>query len=293
MPTVTATSTAQQHQVLDPCLLGRPVHLLPQFAAQLADDLASAMRVAGARRYWDAFELIGAEFVRTPGPGQAGRWLGFAGGAGAMAFSLGRAGLLSILNYRYGRRGQAPEPAPDPATVKVTATEERLAVVLGQQVCGVLSQRVAANLARAGQGAAAVKAAAPVQPRPAVAPAPGSWTVGVTLRDIHSGEPLTYWITLDQALMAAVLQGLAPERMHESAKRGAGVPLGSTLQVRLDGRLVSKEITLETLFALKLGDIIPVSLGRAQVLLDESPLFTAAVSENNGTLCLTSFEDLD
>ncbi|NML63331.1 hypothetical protein HHL21_20010 [Massilia sp. RP-1-19] len=293
MPTVTSTNSAQQHQVLDPCLLGRPVHLLPQFAAQLTDDLAAAMRVAGARRYWEAFELLAVDFVRTPEPGQAGRWLGFAGSAGAMAFSIGRAGLLSILNYRYGRRGQAPGPAPDPATVKVTATEERLAVVLGQQVCVVLAQRVAANLARAGQGAAAIAAAAPIQPRPALAPVAGSWTVGVTLRDIHSGEPLTYWITLDQALMAAVLQGLAPERLRERATRQSGVPLGSTLQVRLDGRLVSKEITLETLFALKLGDIIPVSLGRAQVLLDESPLFSAAVSEHNGTLCLTSFEDTE
>lgn len=293
MPTVTSSNAAQQHQVLDPCLLGRPVHLLPQFAAQLTDDLAAAMRVAGARRYWEAFELLAVDFVRTPEPGQAGRWLGFAGGAGAMAFSIGRAGLLSILNYRYGRRGQAPGPAPDPATVKVTATEERLAVVLGQQVCGVLAQRVAANLARAGQGAAAIAAAAPIQPRPALAPLAGSWTVGVTLRDIHSGDPLTYWITLDQPLMAAVLQGLAPERLRERATRGAGVPLGSTLQVRLDGRLVSKEITLETLFALKLGDIIPVSMGRAQVLLDESPLFSAAVSEHNGTLCLTSFEDTE
>lgn len=293
MPTVTSSSAAQQHQVLDPCLLGRPVHLLPQFAAQLTDDFAAAMRVAGARRYWEAFELLAVDFVRTPEPGQAGRWLGFAGNAGAMAFSIGRGGLLAILNYRYGRRGQAPAPAPDPATVKVTATEERLAVVLGQQMCSALAQRVAANLARAGQGAAAIAAAAPVQPRPAIAPAPGSWTLGVTLRDIHSGDPLTYWITLDQILMAAVLQGLVPERLRERATHGAAVPLGSTLQVRLDGRLVSKEITLETLFALKLGDIIPVSLGRAQVLLDESPLFTAAVSEHNGTLCLTSFEDTD
>lgn len=293
MPTVTSSPAAQQHQVLDPCLLGRPVHLLPQFAAQLTDDLAAAMRVAGARRYWEAFQMLAVDFVRTPEPGQAGRWLGFSGGAGAMAFSIRRGGLLAILNYRYGRRGQAPTPAPDPATVKVTATEERLAVVLGQQVCGALAQRVAANLARAGHGAAAIAAAAPILPRPALAPAPGSWTVGVTLRDIHSGDPLTYWITLDQTVMAAVLQGLAQERVRERVPRGPGVPLGSTLQVRLDGRLVSKEITLETLFSLKLGDIIPVSLGRAQVLLDESPLFTAAVSENNGTLCLTSFEDTD
>ncbi|HEY0488499.1 MAG TPA: hypothetical protein VGD30_03215 [Telluria sp.] len=292
MPIATSHSAAQPHQVLDPCLLGRPVHLLPQFAAQLTDDLAVAMRVPGARRYWEAFELLSVEFVRAPEPGLAGRWLGFACGPGALAFSIGRGDLLSILNYRYGRRGQAPAPAPDPATVKVTATEERLAVVLGQQICAVMAQRVAANLAQAGiepDGAAA----APPLPRPALAPAPGSWTLAVTVRDIHTAGLVIYWASLDQPLMAAVLQGLVPERLRERASRGAGVPLASTLQVRLDGRLVSKEITLETLFAMKLGDIIPVSLGRAQVLLDESPLFTAAVSEHNGTLCLTSFEDTE
>ena len=73
----------------------------------------------------------------------------------------------------------------------------------------------------------------------------------------------------------------------------ASVALGTALHVTLDGRLVSKEITLEALFALKLGDIIPVTVGRADVLLAESRLFTAAVTEHNGTLCLTSFEDSD
>jgi len=38
----TTKQTAQpQYQVLDPSLLGRPVHLLPIFAAQLRDDLAA------------------------------------------------------------------------------------------------------------------------------------------------------------------------------------------------------------------------------------------------------------
>jgi flagellar motor switch protein FliM len=34
MPNATLDTSAQ-HQVLDPSLLGRPVHLLPQFAARL------------------------------------------------------------------------------------------------------------------------------------------------------------------------------------------------------------------------------------------------------------------
>jgi flagellar motor switch protein FliM len=69
--------------------------------------------------------------------------------------------------------------------------------------------------------------------------------------------------------------------------------LSSGLFVKLDGRLVSKETTLGALFELKVGDVIPVSVGRADVLLDESRLFTAAVAEHKGKLCLTSFEDAE
>jgi flagellar motor switch protein FliM len=57
--------------------------------------------------------------------------------------------------------------------------------------------------------------------------------------------------------------------------------------------LVSKEIPLAALFALKVGDVIPVSVGRADVLLDESRLFTATVAEHKAKLCLTSFEDAE
>ena len=52
-------------------------------------------------------------------------------------------------------------------------------------------------------------------------------------------------------------------------------------------------MTLEALFGLKLGDVIPVTVGRADVLLDEARLFTAAVAEHKGKLCLTSFEDAE
>ena len=44
---------------------------------------------------------------------------------------------------------------------------------------------------------------------------------------------------------------------------------------------------------LQVGDVIPISLSRADVLLEESRLFTAAVTEHKGKLCLTSFEDAE
>lgn len=288
MPIATPPDHPLPHQVLDPCLLGRPVHLLPQFAARLGDDLAAAMRLPAARRYWDGFQLESVEFVRAAEPGAgAGRWLNFACGPGTIAFSLERKVLLGVLNSRYGRRGAAPAAEPDPATVRVTATEERLAVVLGQQLAAVVAARVAANLAGAAAAATLLKAL------PGRAPAKGSWTVGVVLRALHSGQCGQYWLALDQGMMAAILQGLLPEREQERTARQSIAPLASSLQVRLDGRLVSQQITLETLFELKVGDIIPVSLGRAEVLLEESRLFAAAVSEHKGKLCLTSFEDAE
>jgi flagellar motor switch protein FliM len=40
------------------------------------------------------------------------------------------------------------------------------------------------------------------------------------------------------------------------------------------GRLASKEVTLGSLYDLQVGDVIPISLARADVLLEDSRLFT-------------------
>ncbi|MDM5178450.1 hypothetical protein PO883_14720 [Massilia sp. DJPM01] len=290
---INKTNLPATPQVLDPRLLGRPVHLLPHFAAQFAEDLAAALRQPALRRYWDGFQLAASGFVGPPDPSQSGRWLGFSGGAGGIAFALERSLLLSVLNQRYGRRGAAPAPSVDPATVRVTATEERLAIVLGQQLASVLSKRVDANLARAHNELNAASTELVPGSVPPAPPSADGWTLGITLRQAQSGECGQLWLALDQDMVARVLLGLAPERAREHAPPRASVALGTALQVTLEGRLVSKEITLEALFALKLGDIIPVTVGRADVLLAESRLFTAAVTEHNGTLCLTSFEDSD
>lgn len=292
MTMINKTNLPTSPQVLDPTLLGRPVHLLPQFAAQFAEDAAAALRQPAVRRYWEGFQLQTAGFVSAPDSAHSGRWLGFEGPGGHLAFALERSLLLAVLNQRYGRRGAAPAPAVDPATVRVTATEERLAVVLGQQLASVLARRVDANLARAHNEAAAAPAELAPSRVPPAPPAPGGWTLGITLRQSQGGECGQLWLALDQDMMARVLQGITPERARERAPQ-ASVALGTALQVTLDGRLVSKEITLEALFSLKLGDIIPVTVGRADVLLAESRLFTAVVTEHNGTLCLTSFEDSD
>jgi flagellar motor switch protein FliM len=276
--------------MLDPCLLGRPVHLLPQFARRLGEDLSGAIAAPVARRYWGPFQLDAIEFARAPQQGAA-RWLGLATEYGVVAVAFERELLLGLLDCRYGRRGATPLAARDPAAERVTATEERLAVTLTEQLADVLAARIGANLNAAGLAAAA--AAGLAAPSPVSAPAKTTWTIQVRLREPQSGSSGQLWMALDGALMADILRGIQPEKTRGHAVQPIGEPLATRLQVKLDGRLVSKEITLAHLFDLQVGDVIPVAVGRAEVMLDDSRLFTAAVAEHKGKLCLTSFEDAE
>jgi flagellar motor switch protein FliM len=278
------------YQVLDPCLLGRPVHLLHIFAAQLRDDLAQAMRLNMNRRYWGPFQVEDVVFSRLEGHEPRTRWLSFAAPAGSIAFSLERKVLLSVLNFRYGRNKNEAAAPVDESTVRVTATEERLAVVLGQQLAGTLAGRIELNLPVPDK--AALPASDEFKPATGNHPPKGTWIITVTVAEADSGATGRFWFALDKSLMASVLRGLLPERDQAKKTKSAG-PLAQRLQVGLQGRLVSKEVALGSLFDLQVGDIIPISLHRADVLLDDSRLFTAAVTEHKGKLCLTSFEDVE
>lgn len=287
----TKTDQTLRHQVLDSCLLGRPVHLLHVFGAQLRDDLASGLRLPMSRRYWGNFQIDDVSLSRVDNEDNSNRWLAFASPAGQAGFSLDRQILLHVLNYRYGRAG-TKSVAADPATVRVTATEERLSVVLGQQLIASLFARIHHNLQAVGK-ASSIDPAAVLAVQPGVRPARGSWIVTISLSDVEAGLAGQIWFSLDKPLMADVLRGLLPERAQAKKALRSVRPLASRLQVTLEGRLVSKQVQLGALFDLRVGDVIPVSLSRTDVMLDDSRLFTAAVSEHKGKLCLTSFEDVE
>lgn len=297
----------RDHQVLDPCLLGRPVHLLPAFAAGLAEAIGAEMASPGGRRHWGTYRLEHLAFERAPE--QAGlRWLGVSGPYGVASIAFERTLLLGLLEGRYASRQPTTSAAvqQNPALERVTATEERLAVTLAQQLASQLDARVADGLARLDDAPALVKAGTGAAIVPAGAPGKTGWVLRAVLRAQYgrreTDEPTQaapegqIWIGLDHALMACVLQGIKADRGAVRAAGGArmpGEPLATRLEVKLDGCLVSKEITLATLFGLQVGDVIPVALGRADVVLDNSRLFTAAVAEHKGKLCLTSFEDAE
>lgn len=283
------------YQVLDPSLLGRPVHLLPKFARRFADALATTMAGPGGRRYWGNWRLANLAFERAPDE-EGLRWLAVAGPLGTAAVAFERSLLLELLEGRYGRKGKPGSAAPsaprDPSLERVTATEERLAATLTAQLAEQLHARVADGLAAVGVDVPGADAAVVEAPVPASAPGKAGWVIRITL-SAQDEQQSHCWIGLDQELMSHVLQGLKEERSSVRTARAGNDGLSSGLFVKLDGRLVSKETTLGALFELKVGDIIPVSVGRADVLLDESRLFTATVAEHKGKLCLTSFEDAE
>ncbi len=284
----------ENYQVLDPSLLGRPVHLLPKFARRFADALGTAMAGPGGRRYWGAWRLADLAFERAPDDDGL-RWLAVAGPLGTAAVAFERSLLLGLLEGRYGRKNASPSAPRDPSLERVTATEERLAATLTAQLAEQLHARVADGLAAVGVDVPGADAAVVEAPSPASAPGKAGWVIRISLcASGAQGEQRSHcWIGLDQELMAYVLQGLKEERSSVRTARTGNDGLSSGLFVKLEGRLASKETTLGALFELKVGDIIPVSVGRADVLLDESRLFTAAVAEHKGKLCLTSFEDAE
>ena len=75
---INSPDRSRDYQVIDPALLGRPVHLLPTFPARLFESLGEAMASPAGRRYWGAYRLTELKFERAPE--QAGlRWQGVAG----------------------------------------------------------------------------------------------------------------------------------------------------------------------------------------------------------------------
>ncbi len=278
----------REHDVLDPCTLGRPIHLLHAFTAQWKEDMAEFFVRDMNRRYRASFD-VGAVTLYRAGPIDvaATRWQVHADSLGRIGCAIERRLLLCILAYRYG------DPALHTAGEHVpeTATEERLAATLAARLVGLLAQRIDALDPAGEAGAAEPRHFAPV---PTPRSAAGTWMLRVELRETALALDGVVWFTLDEAWMGLLLRHIAPQR--ESRPREAApalAPLPARLQLALVARLLEKQLTLGELLDLEVGDVIPIRLGAADVLIDDSRIYTAAVAEHGGKLCLTSFESVD
>jgi flagellar motor switch protein FliM len=285
MSTIKQTTASSPYQVLDPCLLGRPVHLLHTFTAHLRDDLSEFFLYVN-RRYKASFEVGEVVLARMDKSESAERWTTYSAARGNIACSIERNVLLTVLEYRYGRQHGAIQAALPAGPARITTTEERLGVSLGMQLVKVLAARIDAwdRAAEVPHDFTAVSASPPRK---------GSWIVSVALQDKATGVEGSLWFSIDNAWMTQLLRGLASARDTLYKPLANPQPLSARLQVTLTGHLMSKEILLGELLDVRVGDVIPIKLSRTDVLLDESRLFTAAVAEHHGKLCLTSFEDVE
>jgi flagellar motor switch protein FliM len=223
-------------------------------------------------------------------PVHAHRWLSFSSKVGSIAFSADRNVLLCILAYRYGvPPGEMQVPAGlNEWNERETATEQRLAAKLGRQLVSA--------------AAAAIDAlqpdvtAAPVgefTPSPS-APAEGAWTLHVAIAERAHGLAGTLRFRFDEQWIARLMRRLAPKReRRQGVHRPHAQPLPARLQLALNARLIEKQIDLGTLLDLRVGDIIPVTVASADVLIGDSHLFTASIAEFKGKLCLTRFDDVE
>lgn len=276
---------------LDPCTLGRPVHLLGRFTNALHDEVTECLRVQFNRPYRAAFEAGPVTMARQAAPGPQWRWLRVGHADGPLGFAIDRRLLLCILGYRYGTTTLAAESGEEPET----ATEERLAALLGRYFADLLAKSVVAL-------SPALVSGSDDTPAPhdnagevaAMAPPQQAWTVRIPLREATCSLEGDVLLTLDDAWMARILHRLAPAKPARPRATGrAGQPFPARLHITLVARLMEKELPLGSLLDARVGDVIPMRLGPTDVLADDSLLFRASIAEHKGKLCLTCFEDVE
>lgn len=276
-------------QVLDPRTLGRPVHRLDVFTQRFKADLDDSFAGSLNRRYRAGFRVESVGISRDLSAADGARWQAWSAGTGRIAFSVARPVLLSVLHYRYGlpsanalSEGGNVHMADTPET----ATEARLAESLGLQLVGVLARCIDTL-----HDPAAVAEPVEFTLVPGAVRQPSGLMLTVTIREPSHAVDGTVRLCLDDAWVARLLRQLTPQREHKpAATQGADSPLPS-LPVLLVARLLEKELPLGQVLDLRVGDVIPVHVGPADVLVDHTRLFRATVAEHQGKLCLTSFDD--
>lgn len=279
-------------QVLDPRTLGRPVHLLPDFAQCFGSDLSDYLRLGPNRRYGTRLEVGAVAMTHAPSPSQSGqRWKVSGSSIGRIGLQLDRALVLRLLHCRYGL-GDRPET--NTAEAPTTTSEDRLAQRLCAQLATVLAGRIREGLQPAGTEPAE-DAGTESSWRAESATPVGPWTLQAQVVEPTSGLQSTLWFSLDEGWMDVLLTRLAEQRpaLRDTSPKPTE-PLASRLRVRLVAQLLQRRISLGQIMDLQVGDTIPVNLQAqsAEVRIKNSRLFTATVAEHKGKLWLTAFNDI-
>ncbi len=289
-----APAAGRPYQVLNPCTIGRPVHLIDKFTARLRADLEERFCLPLNRRYCAGFEIADVSLVHSSAqPEAAPRWRHYRTATGRVDVAVDRDLLLGILHFRYGTPG-SPTDSPA-ASAPVSAGEERLAAALSEQLIAIVTGRIegptpAATPESVGKeshsGFAQVGGDAPIE---------DAWSLQVEIAERTRRFHGPVLLALDGACVTRLLHGLGRGRQRGPAAKDAPAlqPLAARLQLRLVARLLQEQMPLGILLEANIGDVIPIRLGPTDVLIGDSRLFTACIAEHRGKLCLTSFEDVE
>ncbi len=279
-------SPTSSPEAIDPRTLGRPMHLLPAFAARFGADLSEWLRLGPNRRYGTGLEFASATMRAFGDKESPARWAIYTSPSGRIGLAMPRGLVLRLLQCRYGldETGEA-----DPASVALTASEERLARVLGQQMVSAMAQRIRDGLAPAdGDGEVqpldwSVDSGLPT----------GPWRLEVVLTEPQRGARHVLQFSLDDGWMGLLLDQLGRGRtlVRDQAATPAE-PLAGRLKLRLVARLLQQRMPLGHILDLRVGSVLPIPQPQTVVLVKDSPLFNASVAEHKGRLWLTGFQDI-
>jgi flagellar motor switch protein FliM len=274
-------------QAIDPRTLGRPMHLLPTFAARFGADLSEFLRVGLNRRYGIGLEVESASMRRFVEHEAPARWDVYTAAAGRMGLSMPRSLVLRLLQCRYGLTEDKPLDAAE--SVAITASEERLAHKLTLQFATALAHRIEDGLAPTRTAAAPLS----MTRGPETGLPPGAWRLEVWLVEPQRGERHLLQLCLDDTWMAHLLdqvgQGRTLTREHTTTP---ATPLAQRLKLRMVARLLQQRMPLGQVLDLRVGSVLPIPQPATVVLVKDSPLFTANVAEHKGRLWLTGFQDI-
>lgn len=171
-----------------------------------------------------------------------------------------------------------------------------MAIALGRHFAGRVADRIEALHGASDAGSSGERSVQLVSSGSAPG-TDGAWTLRIAISEEARGIDGMLWIRLDERAFDRLLDGLAPARASTPLQKFLGAsasePFASRLRIQLGVRLVEQEVTVGSVIDLRPGDVLPIRMGPADVLVGDSRLFTARVAEHKGRLCLTSFEDAE
>lgn len=276
--------------VLNPCELGRPVHLLGRLCQRAHTDLSSALDTHFAPRQGPRLCLGELEHLRTSTALREARWIAFDTPIGRIGFAAERPVVLALLACRHGLEDWH---VPDLAVLALpeTATEHRLATQLGQRLVGVLVTRLLAGLNETASEPPVVTPQ-PVRPGAGAPLGERAWQLHAAL-GLQGGEVMGQlrW-ALDSAAVDHLLRRLAPQRRARGTPLADAATLRQRLPLQLLARLVEKRLPLGDVLDLRPGHVLPIDIHHARVRIQDTPVFNAALVEHKGKLCLTAFQEV-